>query len=241
MISIIICDDDIDTVEYTREFLCDYLSNSPWADMTIDIKCYTSPTDILSRATDLQPDILLLDIHMPKKNGFEIAEVFHNNNAQTKIIFLTNYEQFVFYSLRFSPFRFIRKSKLKKELPEAIDSSIKSIIGTSQSITLKKYSDVEIVPINTIKYIEKVKYKNYLNIVCTNGNIQHRDTIQYFEEKLKTSGFAKINSGTLVNMKYIKKLSGTVLILMDGTTFTVSSSNLEEFKKALSVYLRFDN
>ncbi len=240
MISIIICDDDINCIKETRDFLFDYVRNSSWEDMSINIECSTSPSEIILRATNLQPDILILDIHMPGKDGFEIAEEFYNRNPQTKIIFLTNYEQFVFYSLRFSPFRFIRKTMMKKELPEAINSAINSIIGTSQNLTLKRYSDYEIIPINTIKYIEKVKYKNYLNIVCCNKEMQYRETIQFIEKKLEGTGFIKINSGTLVNMKYIEILAGSDLILTDGKVLSISASNLEKAKKELSVYLRFD-
>ena len=196
MINILLCDDDINSLVETKAFLNKYLAISTFGELQINIECYHDSNEVLSRTTEYQPDILVLDIHMPNKNGFEVAEAFYKNNPSTKIIFLTNYEQFVFYSLRFSPFRFIRKSMMEKELPEAIDSAIRALTTSIRSLTIKRYSDYEIIPIDNIYYIEKVKYKNYVKIVSKNEEIIHRETIQILTKKLEGAGFVCINSGT---------------------------------------------
>lgn len=240
MINIIICDDDSSYTKETYNLISNYLSTSPFGDVPVNIECSTSSTETFLRAKQFQPDILILDIHMPEKDGFEVASEFHKNNPSTKIIFLTNYEQFVFYSLRFSPFRFVRKSKIENELPEAIYSAILSLTSTTKTLTIRRYSDYDVIPINNIIYIEKIKYKNFLNIVCTNGNIEYRETVQVLEKKLEGSSFFRINSGTIINFKYIKQISGQDIILSNGKILSVSNSKINSLKKGFVTYQRFD-
>lgn len=240
MISIIICDNDTEQLNNTKQLVSEYLCHSSWGDMPINIKTSSSPFEVISMSSEFQPDILILDIHMPEKNGFEIAETFHDKNLQTKIIFLTNYEQFVFYSLRFSPFRFIRKEKMSEELPEAIDSAIRSLSSSPKSLIVNKYSDYEVIPLNNIKYIEKIKLKNLVKIICANRAIEYGDTIQSLEKKLEDGGFSKINSGTLVNLRFVIRLSKQQIVLTDGTVLNVSLSRLDTFKKEFLLYQRFN-
>lgn len=240
MINITICDNDLDYLKSIEKFLSEHISHSPYGNMPITIKSFSSPTEIMSLPPELRPDILILDIHMPEKNGLDVAEAFKSSSPETRIIFLTNYEQFVFYSLRFSPFRFIRKSKMAEELPEAIDSAIRSLSSCAKGLIINKYSDYEIIPLNSIKYIAKVKFKNFVSIFCTNRTVEYGDTILSMEKRLDSSEFVKINSGTLVNMKFVKCLSKQQIILTDGTILTVALSRLDDFKRELSLYQRFD-
>lgn len=240
MIEIMICDDDYNFIKQTEEVLYDCINCSPFADLNYTIRVTTSSYELMKIADSYSPDILILDIHMPEINGLEIAEKFHDNKVKTKIIFLTNYEQFVFYSLRFSPFRFIRKTAMSKELPEAIESALKSILGSVKNLTIKRYSDYQVIPLNTIKYIEKAKYKNSVNIVCCNETVEYRETISVLDKKLEGNGFVKINSGTLVNLRYIKKIEGQDVILTDYNILRISQSNIEIIKKEFAKYIRHD-
>ncbi|MCM1440381.1 MAG: response regulator, partial [Roseburia sp.] len=192
MINIMICDNDVDCLKNTENFLSEYISRSNYGEIPVTVRSSSSPLEVISISEEFPPDILILDIHMPEKNGLEIAEAFHNKKLETKIIFLTNYEQFVFYSLRFSPFRFIRKEKMESELPEAIDSAIRYFSSCTESLVVNKYSDYEVIPLGCIKYIEKIKLKNRVNIVCTDKSVEYGNTIQYLENKLNGSGFTKI-------------------------------------------------
>ena len=107
MINILICDDDKDFIKKTSSLVDSLLCSSPYIDLDYKIHSTDDPLSLKALAKNTPPDILILDIHMPKADGFEIAEEFFTNQVKTKIIFLSSYDELVFYSLRFSPFRFM--------------------------------------------------------------------------------------------------------------------------------------
>ncbi len=237
MINILICDDDKPFMKKASELVTSLMSSSPYIDLDYKVRSTSDSLSLKNIVLDSPPDILILDIHMPEADGFEIAEVFFENRAKTKIIFLSSYEELVFYSLRFSPFRFVRKDAMEKELPEALYSAIKLIQNDSTNLVVRHYTDIQYVPLSSIKYIEKIKGKNSVSVVCHSESLSHRETIQVLERHLSPLGFVRINSGTLVNLKYVKRISGTELYIGD-EVLKVSESNIEKVKHALAQYMR---
>ena len=237
MISILICDDDKDFIKKTSSLVDSLLCSSPYIDLDYKIHSTDDPLSLKALAKNTPPDILILDIHMPKADGFEIAEEFFTNQVKTKIIFLSSYDELVFYSLRFSPFRFIRKATMDKELPEALYSAVKLIQNDNTNLVVRHYTDIQYVPLNSIKYIEKIKNKNAVSLICHSGTLSHRETIQTLARQLEPQGFVRINSGTLVNLKYVKRISGSDLYIGD-EILKISEPNIDKVKLALAQYMR---
>ena len=237
MINILICDDDRDFIKKTSTLVDSLLRSSPYIDLDYKIRTTDDSLSLKALVQSSPPDILILDIHMPKADGFEIAEAFFEHQAKTKIIFLSSYEELVFYSLRFSPFRFVRKDAMEKELPEALYSAVKLIQSDSSNLVVRHYTDIQYVPLSSIRYIEKIKGKNTVSVICHSEAFTHRETIQVLDRQLSPMGFVRINSGTLVNLKYVKRISGPELFIGD-EVLKVSESNIEKVKHALAQYMR---
>ena len=231
MINILICDDDKAFIKKISELVDSLMISSPYMDLEYKIRSTSDSLSLKNIVSDSPPDILILDIHMPEADGFEIAEMFFENRAKTKIIFLSSYEELVFYSLRF------RKDAMEKELPEALYSAIRLIQNDSTNLVVRHYADIQYVPLSNIKYIEKIKGKNSVSVVCHSESLSHRETIQVLDRQLSPLGFVRINSGTLVNLKYVKRISGTELYIGD-EVLKVSESNIEKVKHALAQYMR---
>jgi len=237
MINILVCDDDREFLSRTVQFIDSILSASEYVDLDYRIRETSDPEKLRYLATCDPPDILVLDIHMPGTDGLEIAESFSSANARTKIIFLSGYEELVFYSLRFSPFRFVRKSAAREELPEAINSAVKLIQNDSTNLVVRHYADVQYVPLSSIRYIEKIKNKNAVSVVCHTERFTHGETIQSLEARLSTQGFIRINTGILVNLKYVRRISGYDLYIGD-EVLRISESRSEKVRHALALYMR---
>ena len=81
--------------------------------------------------------MVFMDIDMPGLSGMETAALLRERNCNTTLIFVSSYEHFVFESIRYMPFRFIRKSLYQEEVPEALQSWFAIQSNQKQSITLR--------------------------------------------------------------------------------------------------------
>ncbi len=72
-------------------------------------------------------DILLLDINMPGLSGIQVAKAIRERNISILIIFVSAQEQYVFESIKYQPFRFVRKSTINRELEPALIAAIGNI------------------------------------------------------------------------------------------------------------------
>ncbi len=75
-------------------------------------------SDALRQVEKLRPDILILDVDMPDKNGIEVVKALQNQNHATSILMLSNYDTFAFVrdAMRYGAFDYLLKHQLEPEL-----------------------------------------------------------------------------------------------------------------------------
>jgi two-component system, LytTR family, response regulator len=166
-----------------------------------------------------KPELLFLDIQMPKLDGFELLEVLDYNPA---IIFATAYDQFaikafemnaVDYLLKpFSRERFdnavqkaIQRIKLEKSKPDTSLDNLKEHTqesrGTLDRVVTRLGSKVTVIPVDRIWYIESAD--DYVMIYSELGNHLKEKTMKYFEEHLPANNFVRIHRGNIINLAQI--------------------------------------
>ncbi|MDO9257984.1 MAG: response regulator [Bacteroidales bacterium] len=166
-----------------------------------------------------KPDLLFLDIQMPKLDGFELLEVLDYNPA---IIFTTAFDQFaikafemnaVDYLLKpFSKDRFesavqkaiqrisIEKSNVNTSL-ETLKENVQESRGTLDRVVTRLGSKVTVIPVDRIWYIESAD--DYVMIYSELGNHLKEKTMKFFEEHLPTNNFVRIHRGSIINLAQI--------------------------------------
>lgn len=122
MIKAAVCDDE---KIFTKKFVLMIKEFFDTHNIQINVSVFDSGTDfILNRA---KYDILFLDINIPDVGGFEIAKQITDRDRKTLIIFVTEHDELVYSSLKFRPFRFIRKRRLQEELADVLRDVISEI------------------------------------------------------------------------------------------------------------------
>lgn len=237
MITIALLDDEQNFLKKGKTILSSALLDYRTWDYEYKILTFLNSNELLEISESVFIDILILDIHMPDPNGLVVAEHFHRESPETKIIFLSSYEQYVFYSLRFAPFRFVRKSKIESELLEAVVSAVLLITSSNGVLDLSDRNNQQKVPLSRIIYIEKVKGENYLHIVCANETINYRQNISALEKQLSKYNFIKINQSTIVNMEYIHQIQGDSVNLQNGIVLRIARRGIDQVKDKYFKYI----
>jgi DNA-binding LytR/AlgR family response regulator len=180
--------------------------------------------------------LLLLDIDMPEVSGFDIAREMRQAESDTVLIFISSHEHYVFKSIEYRPFRYIRKQYLEEELYHALKDAYKLIDSESDKTIIIKVDDEDI----RLKHSEIMYYEiesRKLSIHLKNKNVLNiRKTIRDFYKELADDNFIQINSGCVVNAKYIDKISSNDITLENGEKLIVSRPRIKNVKSELLEY-----
>jgi len=239
----------IDDEPYCCESLGTLLERYCPAVKVADI-CY-SGEDALKAINEQQPQIVFLDIEMPKMNGFEMLEKLPEINFE--IIFTTSYDQYAVKAIRFSALDYLLKpidrEELQKavqkvtqrqnhQLPQQIEILLQKLhlpASAFQKIALPTMEGLQMVDVNSI--ISCSSDSNYTIFLLKNKQklIASR-TLKDIEEMLKEYSFLRVHHSYLVNLKEVNKYikgEGGYLIMSDDSSVDVSRSRKEMLLKKL--------
>ncbi len=203
----------------------------------------------LEAIAQYQPDVVFLDVEMPKMNGFEMLQQF--SHIPFEVIFTTGYDAYAIKAIRFSAIDYLLKPIDKDELRKAVGKVRQKTthnlnqqldillerLGTKQvplqKIALPTLDGFELVPIENILHCEADS--NYTHVVLKHGKkVLVSRTLKEIEELLDGHAFLRIHHSYLVNLneivRYIRGEGGYV-IMSDNTSVTVSRSRKDALLK----------
>lgn len=198
-----------------------------------EFDCYSNAVDVERRlmVNNEPADILILDIDMPKVSGLELAERLRTENKDLIIIFLSNHEEFVFKAIEFQPFRYIRKTHLKTEMPLAIRSAVKVIEANRDKQIILNSDDGEMkVIISEIMYFEADKRKTIIHL-NNNVNLVVNKNITEVFESMKSNKFIMIHRSCAVNADYVKSVKNDIAVLKNSESLIISRHKSKDVRQ----------
>ncbi|KAF0151517.1 MAG: two component transcriptional regulator LytTR family [Ignavibacteria bacterium] len=206
--------------------------------------------DGIKQINEMKPDLIFLDIQMPKLTGFEMLELI---DSPPVIIFTTAYDQYALkafdvnatdYLLKpFSEDRFndslVKAEKLLSNKAVSL-SKFQDILKTAEAsrealerVVVKNQQKITLVPVEEIKYIEA--QDDYTMLYAEKGNFLKQKTMKYFEESLNSKDFVRIHRSYIVRLALIKQIEllekeSYQIILHDGKKLPVSKTGYSKLK-----------
>ncbi|MCM1237092.1 MAG: LytTR family DNA-binding domain-containing protein [Ruminococcus flavefaciens] len=224
-----ICDDEKDAI-FAAEKIIKSMKTSEQQFVLIP---FENKDSIVEDILEQRLDAMLLDIDMPGRSGIEIGDAIAMQYQEMNLIFLTNRADMVFRALYCHPYRFIRKSHMEAELPEALESVAQKLANEQFLFEFQNKKESLKVKIKDILYIDSDRH--YIQIHEEGKLHRVRGKLQVYEERLKEYGFIRIHVGYLVNVRFIYRMTSTIVELDNGQILPVSKKYSETAREGYNI------
>lgn len=235
----------IDDEPLARSVIVEFLQAHP--DIQVVAECYNGFEGVKA-ISQHQPDLIFLDIQMPKINGFEMLELL---TVLPSVIFITAFDEYaikafesnaVDYLLKpFSPERFntaIEKWRKNSAAPSL--SGIEQLIQGGRQpeeknrIVVKNGTDIRIVPVEDIVYIEA--YDDYVKIFTKDTYHLKKKTMNYYEDVLDKTRFFRVHRSYIINLEQLTKIESLeknsyIVILKNNKRIPLSRSSYSKLRE----------
>ncbi len=198
-----------------------------------------------------KPQLIFLDIEMPRMNGFEMLNELSEKNFH--IIFTTAYDQYAIKAIKYAAFDYLLKpidieelkaavskidaaeSNQTKNQVELLQQNLQHPKKQLNKLAIATLDGLQFYDINDIVHLEA--NSNYTIIYFTNKTkVTASRTLKEFEELLPADIFFRTHHSYLINLNYIKRYikgDGGQIEMQNGTYVDVSRRKKEEFLKAI--------
>ncbi|PSL42637.1 LytTR family two component transcriptional regulator [Chitinophaga niastensis] len=245
MIKAVIIDDE----PLAREVVKEYLMNFP--QIQVMQEC-NDGFEGLKAIQQHQPDIIFLDIQMPKITGFEMLELVENMPA---VIFTTAFEEHAIRAFEVHAVDYLLKpfssERFDKALQKWLDqfspanTATPALLETaaatplqSNRVVIKINGKIKIIPVQDIHYLEAAD--DYVKIFTQEGNFLKNKTMSFFEQTLDPQQFTRVHRSYILNVNQVTRIDpyekeNHLAILRSGARVLVSKTGYPRLKSALGL------
>ena len=245
MIRAIIVDDE----PLARSIVKEYLQQVP--EIEVVQEC-NDGFEGLKAVMQHQPELIFLDIQMPKINGFEMLELIEQKPA---VIFTTAFDEYAIRAFEthavdylLKPFnkerfdkaieKFFSQAPVQKKNMESLLQSVTSLPSQTERVVVKTAGKIKIIPITDIQYLEAAD--DYVKIFTSEGSFLKNKTMGFFENSLPQNQFARTHRSYIINVHEITRIDpyekeNHLAILRSGARIPVSKAGYAKLKTVLGL------
>jgi two-component system LytT family response regulator len=207
----------IDDERSARDLLKNLLKDLEWVNILDEAGSVDEALPIIKKH---EPEVILLDIQMPRKDGFSLIEMLFNQDIQVEVIFITAYERYAIKAIKASAFDYLLKPVKKKELISSLEKVHDKVktekleerfnrllyqLSDHKKLKFKNRTGFSMVDADEILYCQADS--NYSNLHLDSGKtIIVSMNLGKVEEILPQDSFCRISRSLIVNIKYITQV-----------------------------------
>lgn len=232
-----------------REIIKKYLEEFPQIELAGECENGFEGLKVINK---INPELVFLDIQMPKLNGFEMLELIENAPA---IIFVTAYDQYALkafevsaadYLLKpFSPERFresVEKALRLMKTPGGAENRVHRLVQLHQQqtpidrVVVKEGMKITVIPVENIIRLEA--QGDYVMLHTTGGKFLKQKTMKYFEDHLPAGEYIRIHRSHIVKISAIRQIEPLTgdsyeAVLTNGEALPVSKRGYQQLKQII--------
>jgi two-component system LytT family response regulator len=246
MIKVIIIDDE----PLARDMIKEYLHAYPF--ISVAGECGDGFEGIKAIA-QFQPDLIFLDVQMPKINGFEMLELL---NPAPAVIFTTAFDEYAIKAFDAHAIDYLLKPFSKERFDKAIqkwkaESTQSKNTATTQleealpisaeqhtRVVVKTGNNIRIIPFQEIEYLQADD--DYVKIHTKEGSFLKKKTISYFEQAMDPAQFVRVHRSFILQVHQVTRIEpyekdGHIAILKSGEKIPISKTGYPKLKSILGL------
>jgi two-component system LytT family response regulator len=239
----------VDDETLAREFLIEQLAGIAGAQV---VGQAANGFDAVKLAEELSPDLMLLDVQMPKLSGFEVLELL--GPRAPAVIFVTAYDEFALRAFQVHAVDYLLKPVEPARLadavaraqaragapagpaPEALAATARPPGRTLDRVLIRQDARVHVIPVQQLDFIEA--QDDYLSFATGGKKLRKQQTLTDIEGQLDPSRFVRIHRSFLLNVERLARIEpyakdSWLAILQDGTKLPLSRSGYQRLRELI--------
>jgi two-component system, LytTR family, response regulator len=246
MIKTILIDDEPLARIITREYLAGY------PQIEIVQEC-NDGFEGVKAITAHKPDLIFLDIQMPKINGFEMLELL---DPCPPVIFTTAFDEYAIKAFEAHAIDYLLKPFSKERFDKALQKWLAQREQTPATapaqaiheqirqpeernrIVVKEGGNIRIIPVNDIQYLEA--YDDYVKIFTAKEMFLKKKTMSFYENSLDGNQFVRVHRSYIVQVSHLTRIEPLekdthVALLKSGVRIPLSKTGYVKLKTVLGM------
>ena len=238
----------VDDEPLARAVVREYAAGDPAIEIVADC---ANGFEAVKAVAELKPDLVLLDVQMPKLDGFEVLELLGRDQA---VVFVTAYDQYALRAFEVHAVDYLLKPYSAERFQEAIERARERIrartvlpldaivrearpkAGPSERVLIRDGANVHVLPVDQIDYVEA--QDDYVAFKSAGKQYLKDQTLAAVEATLNPSRFVRIHRSFILNVDRIAKVElyakdSRMAILRDGTRLPVSRAGYARLSQLL--------
>ena len=227
----------VDDEELARAYLREMLRSHPEIELVAEC---ANGFEAVKAVNDLSPDLLFLDVQMPKLDGFEVLELI---DADPAVIFVTAYDQYAMRAFDAQAIDYLLKPFSAERFDRALERA-KGRTGKKRPpaprqvdrIVVRDGARIHVIPLDKLDYAEA--QDDYVALHSEGKSYLKQQPIGALEATLDAARFVRIHRSAIVNLERVTRIEpyakdSRVAILADGTRLPVSRSGYARLLEAM--------
>ena len=236
-----------------RQLLREYLEDHPSVEVVGECR---NGFEAIQAVSELAPDLLFLDVRMPKLDGFEVLELLGDEPPRPAVIFVTAYDQYALKAFEVHALDYLLKPFSRERLAEAL-ARVKPKLGAPRAappapaarpeeglvggtpverILVRQGPRVHVIPVDRLDYVEA--QDDYVALVSGGEKLRKQQTLARLAAGLDPRRFVRVHRSYVLNVDRLARIElyakdSRVAILRDGTRIPVSRSGYARLRELL--------
>lgn len=238
----------VDDEDLARHIIREYLAFSP--DVQIVAEC-SNGFEAVKAIAELKPDLVFLDVQMPKLNGFEVLDLL---GVRPGVIFVTAYDSYAIKAFEINAIDYLLKPFSRERFESALarasgamltdrSNALDHVIRDARArdaplerILVRDGTRVHVIPAPAVDHIEA--QDDYVTIHSGGKKYLKLERLSELEAALDGEQFVRIHRSHIVNIERVVRLEpyakeSRIVVLADGTKLPVSRAGYEKLRGLL--------